>query len=1204
MKESGGAQHSRSRPTPGSGHLASGVDWVLQGTLASEAGLGMVLASRAEPVPGFERAVARYAQELDDSGILVEFTESDIVCAGLMRAGLLAGRRVAAVLSMRGLRQALDALYEIRRIRVGPHGGGVIVACETRWPSHGRSLPISLGGRKDTRRSLAWPAPVDARELALYLGLPILAPADPVEVKRFVNEAVRLSRASGMPSILILSPALLGGGETPWFVEDPALKPVPAAFDATGDDPAGPIQIEARRRHIDRLINGPGPGETVPRGFITFGTAHAALRHALNLMGLTNRLPILKLGYANPVDRRSIEQFLSRCEEVHVIETGRPIVEQQVTSIAWQMNQAGVPTAKIRGRDDKMGMNSAGDTVAEWHPSDLVHQLGPLVESVRTHAGPSVRDRLMGLETLASGTKGVRFGQGPPVFRRGGLTQRVVRKVLEEIAEDLATASEDRPAMELVVDNINTALLEYGQGQIAVIEIQRRHMASVGRAAIVHALRRRLQMTFLIVPDPPDHPGGITSVEVERMVRSLVSDADTSRVSISTLHASQGRALRESLRAEILDDRVSVLILDLEGSSRNKAHRAHRPAAELDDESAETLLSQTRVRPTSLTSTLCHEWLIHHGWQDSRKLDGVQGPKIEWPDPENPTVTPLDGWDGFEELKVTHGKAPEDVTDIVARTGLSAPPPRHRREAYWRCHIGGQPGPAFEAAQSIIADAGQRMGYRVQVVHGQSPSGVFTQIVFSHPRDGEAAAPITARIPFGCADTVLALDRASLLDAIDEQSLHRVASHSRTAVVVDMSEAAEDLTARALPVSEMPRSLLPLAIWQAVQEQDTIAVQATDWSNRLLNTTTVSGAILAGAAFQRGLIPVDADCLVRATRGAAQVLDLPQATSAIDLGRLLVSREVDMREEAAERAPATPEALIRVHQRSLASASRRNAERFSELAWGSLDAMTGLRRRDPERETDRIFVSRLIDCERWGGIRIARSYADRVQSVYAAERSVTDYPITRQVIDELSRAILYCDPIFVSATVIRPDRRRRDERRLHLSRAADDRMSVTIRGRSRLPVVRNLIGGYWRLGPVGCHILGRLRFLRWWPWWMRQEQEYATWVMWLVDRCIEDLPDAGSLWMEVFRQLERVRGCAPRRYAMAARARSAIESMLELRGIDVSTPDKRWSWLSLMPPLGDEEDTSPGSADASPTNDPSPLDSPPPPPAPLTRSSE
>jgi len=1156
--------------------LPVGIDWVLRGALTSEAGVDMILTSRAEPVPGLQSSVARYHSELDEAGIAVETAESDVVVAGLMRAALLAGRRVISFFEMRGLRQAMDALYEATRIHPAGKAGGVIITCEHRWMDTPQQIfardkihektydhsnvtsPPSWLGHPRYHYS-------DARQLSKYLGIPVLAPADTNEIVTYINEAMRLSRASETIVMLLMTPALMGSGQTSDSRSDSSHKPIPGRIDlGHHDDSTSPIHTEARRRHLDRLINAPGPGEVVPLGFITSGTSHTALTHAFFRLGLTGRLPILKLACLNPIDHRSVEQYLLRCQKVIIIEGGYPIIEHAVLKIHRDMKANRLHPADVYGKHIPIQENQTvtdppdqstthnpewitiPDTI-ELHPSELINRLGPLLHNERTNDNRKVADRLSQLRQAVTPIDPATLYANLPdrsIAQREllGLIHRLIRIVIADLADELSHPGPDRPPRKVLYETLSSTSLEQIGDNRPVIEITRRRLQSIGRAAISHTIRRHLSLVFLIVPDVRKQPGEISIPEAERVVRSLIGDEDASRVSVSRLNPADGFALRSGLREEILNDRVSIIIIESEQPDEVKPVSGDpQQWTELGYAPAEYW-----VRPSSSDETLCYEWLIKHGWTDPTHLDGIHAPKFEMPDTDNPLVTPIDGWEGFEELRVYRKQPPLESTVRFDKLPLQDPKPKHGNEPYWRVHLGGSIGEGFDLAVMLLEQTARRMGYRVQLLRGRSAAGVFAQMVFSRPRPDEPLPPVSARIPHGAADLIIALDMESLIEAIDPNGPHRVASLERTSLVLDVSPS---LSVSSTGESTTDRSLIvPGELSRVIKPTQRMILRAGEMCDRLNSTRRFVGVMLTGVAYQSGFMPVTTEPLIRSAERLPND-PLQQGPAVLRSGRSLAARQEGGLPLIRPRPP-KPEALVRLHRRVMAARpfpfSKKQADRFAALALGTLDAVTGLRRRDPERETELRFIARLIDCEYWGGLKTCRLYAEHIRAVYAAERSVTNYPVTRLVVDELAKALLIPDLFFICSTVTRPDRQRTDERLLRMSYAQGDRLTFRLRFRAGNALTRPLTGGYWKLHPYGCQMIATMNWLRIIPWWRRSDRHYREWCLALTDRCTGELNDKMSLWLEIFRQLSRIRGFGQRRQSIINRVRHAIDSLLEL----------------------------------------------------------
>lgn len=1122
--------------------LSIGIDWVLRGVLESETGVDLLLASRAEPIPGLAAAWSRFAGELDESGVARELAESDTITAGLMRAALLARRRVVGLFEMRGFRQAIDALFDAGQIRVSPRAGGVVVVCHSRW-NFGRAPEpdTSASGWQSVHRTQL----SDPRELAGYLDIPILAPSAPAECARLLNEAIRLSRAGGTLVMLYLSPLIMGGGETESHIDDSARRGIPSIVDPRTEDRGTPFQTEVRRRRLDQVFNAPLPGEIVPLGFITFGTAHAALRHAMSLLDLTGRLPMLRLGCINPFDPRPIEQFISRCERIIVIENGRPLLEQMIQVLADGHRRAGQRVADIFGKTLPAVGDQPGGSVscdAELHPSDLAESIGELLKDHRTAAGhQTVAQRLAATRAARSGRMQISLERSRREPREQSLIRPLVDAIIEQLRDELSVPSPDRPASDLRIEALETATLESREGERQIIEMERRRVPTVGRSAITHAILRRHETTFLVLPDPPDRQSGIEPADVDRLARSMVSDRDSRQLRIIRTDPTDLTAFTEDLRSAVLGSGVSVVIID--ARSERDPENVAGPSREWTERGFAPI--EATVVPSSPLAAIAYAWLIRRGWTRTPALNGVHGPRLLVADPADPLTTPLDAWPGFEEYRLHRRAAPRREADL-SRVQPPEPVLRHPHVAAWRAHICGRTESDVVQALRLIDAAGRRMGYRVQVLRARAGASSFGQVVFTHPRPTEPVQPITPRVHFGGAHVIIAMDLESLVDSIDFEGRLAVASPDCTALILDLSPSvAASFEERSLE----PRYIVPGELNAIIAPVDRLILRASELCERRLKSRQHVATALVGAAFQRGLIPVSSATLSDAAISLDD-LDLGDHPQAVAFGRSLAASTPDQMPLEGP-APMSPESLVRLHGAIMARRRCRqgaNADLFRQLALGTLDAVTGLRRTDPSRLSERRFVARLIDCEYWGGLPLARTYAEFISAIYAAERSPSNYPVTRLTIDEIARGLLIADGPFVARTVLRVDRQRRFMRELGADRAGGDTMTLRARGQVRQAPIRSVIGGYWSLGGAGLRLLALMRHARFITTWHRKDREYRAWIMQLARACAQDLPERASLWLEIFRQLTRVRGYGIRRDVRMRRVRTAVQSMLEVAG--------------------------------------------------------
>ena len=61
------------------------------------------------------------------------------------------------------------------------------------------------------------------------------------------------------------------------------------------------------------------PAADAPLGVITSGLAYTYLEHALQILGLSGRFPILKLGISYPLDPEIIERFTAQTKVFCVV---------------------------------------------------------------------------------------------------------------------------------------------------------------------------------------------------------------------------------------------------------------------------------------------------------------------------------------------------------------------------------------------------------------------------------------------------------------------------------------------------------------------------------------------------------------------------------------------------------------------------------------------------------------------------------------------------------------------------------------------------------------------------------------------------------------------------------------------------------------------------------------------------------------------
>src|SRR5205085_3225000 len=124
----------------------------------------------------------------------------------------------------------------------------------------------------------------------------------------------------------------------------------------------------------------------------------------------------------------------------------------------------------------------------------------------------------------------------------------------------------------------------------------------------------------------------------------------------------------------------------------------------------------------------------------------------------------------LEEVEVVRTRPPLRAWQTDSMVRLTAPQPVHGRHPLWRAHLAGFRGVAPGVAAQVLLEAGRIMGYHVRSVFNTTPIApgqrAWTQILFTHPRQGESSSTLSPSLPYGEADLLLGLDPRETLRAI------------------------------------------------------------------------------------------------------------------------------------------------------------------------------------------------------------------------------------------------------------------------------------------------------------------------------------------------------------------------------------------------------------------------------------------------------
>jgi Pyruvate/2-oxoacid:ferredoxin oxidoreductase gamma subunit len=801
-------------------------------------------------------------------------------------------------------------------------------------------------------------------------------------------------------------------------------------------DSGGVLRV-LRRLEFNRASSLPSPGERVPVGFITIGPVDAALGHLIHVLQLVGRVPVIQLGAVHPIDDVAVSRLLSRCERVVVLEPRPGVTEVGVLEIAEAMRQADQHPATVWGRflpPDENGQQSQLMADDALHPSILARRALHLLHMIRPTA--HIASQLLPERTTtddAPPPRGLTVGPAAAVA--------VIRRLIADVDQWLRAQEPDEGEEEPYVP---TALVIDGSMPVSVpprlvrVEVwEPLRFQRLGTAALRHAAREDEPWIFIVC-----EAGADDGQDLERLARGVIPGESADRVRMETANFADEVRLVELLREAALAEGMTVIIVRDGPPARFDVASIERTLAEVDRLGFEP--RQRRVWPVERTCAVREpiedDQAEHRAQRDSPalrpelrfdRLPGRRSRQVRF------RVRPL-----LEQVEVIRTRPPVRRWRRESAERLPLPEVIHGRASQWRVHLAGFRGEGPGLAARILGEAGRRMGYAVRCAHDPTPIGAgrraWAQVLFTHPREGEAPAPLVARVPFGEADLLLGFDAVETLRAMRGDPALRVAAADRTYAVVNLglfSDESDTEETRSIRVS------LNDALRRETRVHPRLSEDFVDSCRAWFHTDRVADAALLGAAFQSGAIPVTLDAiesavemLQRASYG--RIMEAFQFGRRLAVDRRLFTRPRDEREED----------VSRIVRRSMHVLGRRRwrrvsqAARFGRLLTDSLAGMPGLRETDAGRQALRDFAIALNRCRLWGGPECAERYARLVTDLYHADRGETGRVLTRCAVLPLAALMLIRDPIYLASIATSAEQRRRIRQTLAVKRARDDEL--------------------------------------------------------------------------------------------------------------------------------------------------------------------
>jgi indolepyruvate ferredoxin oxidoreductase, alpha subunit len=322
---------------------------------AIEAGVKVVAGYPGTPSSEILSTIARDAKKY---GMHVEWSTNEKVAYEVAYGAALSGVRALMTTKHLGVNVLSDAL--LVSAYTGVNGGLVIVTADD-------IHPFSSQNAEDTRY------------YAKLSKIPCIEPSNVQEAKDMIPEAFEISEELQLPVLFRVTDRICHA-KSDVIQGEIKQSMVKASF--TKEDPRYVmIAPNARKRvkwlnqQIDKAAslsenfpeNHAVYSESGTLGVIASGVPYEHTKEALDVLGLTDRVSVLKLTFTYPLPKQKIVEFLRKHKHVLMAEEIEPIIETEVNSIAHQLGLDTVVHGRLDGyvpREHELTPERIGESIA------------------------------------------------------------------------------------------------------------------------------------------------------------------------------------------------------------------------------------------------------------------------------------------------------------------------------------------------------------------------------------------------------------------------------------------------------------------------------------------------------------------------------------------------------------------------------------------------------------------------------------------------------------------------------------------------------------------------------------------------------------------------------------------------------------------------------------------------------------------------
>jgi len=301
-----------------------GNEAIIRGAL--ESGVNFVSTYPGTPASEIGNIFYKIAKE---AGVYFEFSTNEKVALEASIGASFSGLKTLVAMKNFGLNVALAALFPF--VYTGSKGPTVIIVADD------PSCHSSAQSEENSRGVL------------LSTHIPVLEPSDPQECKDFVKLGYQISEKFKIP-VVIRTTTRVAHQKAPVILNEIKSQVVPKAEFIKDHDrfvtlpprvfgmkkemleKIKKIKILSEKSNINK-VSGKGKSRT---GIITSGVSFLNVMEALGELKIS--LPILKLGFFNPLPENKIKEFIKPLGKVLVVEELEPFLENEIERLSKEAN--------------------------------------------------------------------------------------------------------------------------------------------------------------------------------------------------------------------------------------------------------------------------------------------------------------------------------------------------------------------------------------------------------------------------------------------------------------------------------------------------------------------------------------------------------------------------------------------------------------------------------------------------------------------------------------------------------------------------------------------------------------------------------------------------------------------------------------------------------------------------------------------------